>query len=531
MRNHRWRQRLKDWFMPWTVGPPRLFRVWRPLLGMLTAAAVVATAIVYIPDIRQVFTCGHGWETSTPTWHAEHQCVGLSAGPYDFGIHEFAHVMQVIQKQNDAAAVNCPDGTPVTIGVLLSLTDPSVGGRALDELEGMAAAQYNADDLNCLHPVKLLVGQLGDDQHGSGPREVAQAMAVRGDVVAVAGVGLSYQTTTEVIETLAAAQIPMIGDVVTAEGFDRDGSRTDNPIYDGCAARETYQRGVAQDYFYRVAFRVGAQIDALAAIHPPTPDFVMVPTGTTDPYTCTALPLLDRAFHTQVPSVKFDTDEPSTVVQTAERVCAATADVTVAYLARGRDLSRFLTSVDQEIGNGQCTPHSITVIATSDAVRLTTPESDPVLEDLRGNALSSASFTDGRVRLLSSMIADTHRPSDDNAFLDYKKAFTAARLDRERLDQGWAVNGYDAVTTIATAVHTLHQHDPVTRGNVNVAISGYNTATHSIPGAGGNIYFDNAGNRVGAAPAVVQVCPVAKIHDSHGPDTVRTVLVNQGEHC
>lgn len=527
--NHRWRSRLKRWFAPWTVAPPRPLRVWLPFLSTVTTVVIVVpTAIVLAPHIGQLLTCGRGWYTSTPTWHAENQCVGLSSGPYDFGVREFAAVMELIQQQNDSAATNCPTGTPVTVGVLLSLTDPSVGGRALDELEGMAAAQRHADDSGCLHPVKLLIGQLGDDQHGPGPRAVAQAMAARADVVAVAGVGLSYQSTTEVVGTLAAAKIPTVGDVVTAEGFDQDGSRRDQPIYDGCDAKETYQYGVGKDYFHRVAFRVAVQIDSLTKVTANTPDFVMVPTGTTDPYTCTALPLLHRALHTEAPDVKFDATEPSTVVQTAERVCAETKDVTVAYLARGRDLSRFLFSVDQAYGNGQCAAPSITVIGTSDAVRLSTPEPDPVLEDLRSKALSSASFTSGRVRLLSSMIADTHRPADDTAFLDYQNAFTAARLDHSRLGQGWAVNGYDAVTTIATAVHTLPQHEPVTRGQVNTVISGYNAPGQAIPGAGGPIYFDNAGNRADSAPAVVRVCPVERREDRES-HTVRTIPVQPGQ--
>ncbi|WP_067893692.1 ABC transporter substrate-binding protein [Nocardia vaccinii] len=528
---NRWRQRLRrlaELFWPPITPPPRPPRKWVPLGVTVVIIAVVAPAAVYAPQIEQVFTCGRGWQTSTPTWHAGNQCVGLSAGPYNFGVPGFAPVMRLIRQQNDNAATNCPQGAPVTIGVLLSLTDTSVGERALDELEGMAAAQQHANDSGCHHPVRLLIGQLGDDQHGPGPREVARAIAARGDVVAVAGVGLSYETTTEVVETLAAAKIPMVGDVVTAEGFDQDGSRADQPIYDSCDdAQQNYRNGLGRDYFYRVAFRVAVQIDSLTKVAASAPDFVMVPTGTTDPYTCTALPLLHRAFHTDAPDVKFDADEPTTVVQTAERVCAATTDVTVAYLARGRDLSRFLFSIDQRYGNGLCTAPSITVIATSDAVRLSAPEPDPVLEDLRSKALSSASFTSGRVRLLSSMIADTHRPADDTAFLEYQNAFTAARLDRSHLDQGWAVNGYDAVTTIADAVQTLPQHEPVTSGQVNAVISGYNAPGHDVPGAGGPIYFDNAGNRAGPVPAVVRVCPI-----EHGPDrashAVRTEPVQPG---
>ncbi|MQY22121.1 type 1 periplasmic-binding domain-containing protein [Nocardia macrotermitis] len=516
---------LAGWFFPPLRRPPRRLRQWLPFGAAIVIIALVASGVVYAREIRQLFTCGGGWQTSTPTWRAADQCVGLSAGAYDFGVREIAPVMRIIEQQNDSAAANCPEGSPVTIGVLLSLTDTSVGGRALDELEGMAAAQHRADEPGCVHPVKLLIGELGDEQHD--PEAVAQAMARRPDVVAVAGVGLSYQSTTDVVETLAAAKIPSIGDVVAAEGFDQDGSRHDQPVFDNCDATETYRYGIGKDYFYRIAFRVAVQIDTLTKISTHTPDFVVVPTGTTDPYTCTARPLLHRALPTDAPDVKFDADEPATIVQAAERVCAATRDVTAAYLARGRDLSRFLVSIDQMYGSGRCDAASITVVATSDAVRLTTPEPDPILEDLRDRALESASFTSGKIRLLSSMIADTHRPTDDQAYLDYQNAFTAARLDHSRLGQGWAVNGYDAVTTILSATNTLPQHDPITRAEVDTAISGYNAPERAIPGAGGPIYFDNAGNRADPAPDVVRVCPVRR--GDRSAHTVRTVTMPAGQ--
>ncbi|WP_228786245.1 ABC transporter substrate-binding protein [Nocardia terpenica] len=485
---------------PWTD--------WVPLGLVVVLVAVLGVGVLERQTIQHLVTCKDGFQISTATWKAGNRCVGLSEGSYDFGVDGIGPVMRLIDRQNRAADKDCP-GTPVTVGVLATLTDRFAGARAIPELEGMAVGQRIANGTGCLHPMHLVVGQLGD-YFGSGDAlAVARELADRGEVVAVAGVGLSFQTTADVIDLLAAHKIPVVSDVVTAEGFDQTGSRADNPGYDGCDPDSTYRTGVGRDYYYRIAFRMFAQIRALGTVIGTRPDFVMVPTGGSDPYTCTALPLLHRQFGADMPEVKFDAGEPSTVTQTAKRVCAVAKDVTVAYLARGRDLSRFLYGLDDAITNGQCAAATVTVVSTSDGDRLRATESDPVLEDLRSKALGSPSFADGRIRLLSSLIAGADRGGPNNpAFDGYQRAFADAGLDPGHATDGWAVNAHDAVTTVSTALRALPQNKTVSRADVNTTISGFSSPDQSVPGAGGPITFDNSGNRTGPGPSVVRVCPV-----------------------
>ncbi|PXX64330.1 ABC-type branched-subunit amino acid transport system substrate-binding protein [Nocardia tenerifensis] len=506
---------------------PRPWTDWVRLGLVVTVLVLIGGGLAFREPLHRAFTCNESWVPDTDAWQAGDRCIGLSDAPYDFGVEAFAPVMRVIDAQNRSAEDQC-QGTPATVGVLLTMTDQLAGSRAVHELEGMAAGQRRANGTGCLHPLRLLVGQIGDYNGDGDPVEVAREMAGRGDVVAVAGIGLSDQRTAEVADVLAAAKIPMVADVVTAEGFDQDGSHGDNPDFEGCDKDIDYRRGIAKDYYYRVAFRVAVQVKAIGAVVTTRPDFIMVPIGTSDPYTCTSLPFLQRQYGENVLEVKFDTTEPSTVPQTAKRVCAAAKDVTIAYIARGRDLGRLLYALDESYAIGQCAATSVTVVSTSDGNRLRTVESEPSLEDLRTKALGSRSFADGRVRLLFTLVAGADGKQANNpGWTDFEQAYTAAGFDLRHVGDGWAVNAYDALTTIDTALRALPATTSVQRSQVNATISGFSAPDAAVPGAGGPVIFDNSGNRTGAGPQVVRLCPIPNAVDR--PLFAPTVEARPGE--
>ncbi|WP_328612448.1 ABC transporter substrate-binding protein [Amycolatopsis sp. NBC_00355] len=515
----------------WVVVPradrfPKLWIDWLRL-GLVVLLAVTATGVVvFRQDLGRLATCNDGWP-GTAAWSAAGECVGLSDGSYAFGLDRFAPVLQTIDHQNDAAADSCdPDGTPVTVGVLVTMTDRYTGGRAVHELEGMAAGQRHANGTGCVHPMRLVVANIGAYGPDSEGLDVAQALADRPDVVAVVGMGLSQEQAARTADLFAGAKIPMVSDVITAEGFDQTGSREDQPQFDSCDPDITYQHGIGRDYFYRVAYRNRVQIDRLAAVVTARPDFIMVPTGGSDPYTCTALPMVQRRFGGDVTEVKFDADESTTVLQTARRICGTAKDVTVVYIARGSDLARLLFSLDEAFGSGQCAATSVAVVSTSDGQRLRAVEDNPMLEDLRVRALRSASFATGKVRLLTTLVsgADKKRP-DNPGFADLEESFTGAGFDLADIDDGWAVNAYDSTVTVSEALRTLPAAKPVQRSQVNTAISGFSAAGQAVRGAGGMITFDNSGNRADAGPPVVRVCP---LQPATGSRPARTTSVPAG---
>jgi ABC-type branched-subunit amino acid transport system substrate-binding protein len=498
---------------------PRLWTDWLRLTLAIVLVVVAGLTFWRGPWLSDRLGCRDGFP-SGDIWESGGECVGLSSGPYAFDQAVFAPVLAVIDRQNQQAAEKCdPNGTPVTVGVLMTMTDQQVGGRALHELEGMAAGQRKANNTGCLHPVRLVVGQTG--KGGLAAVELATRMAKRPDVVAVAGLGLSDQNSADAAQVLADAHIPAVADLITAEGFDQNGSAQDHPDFSSCDSDITYTQGVGKDWFYRVSFRNSVQIGELAKVTG-QPDFIMVPAGGADPYTCTTLPLIQRQFGGNITEVTFDPDESSTVPQTAKRVCNVPGEVSMIYIARGRDLGRFLYSLDEAWSNGQCAASSITVLSTSDASRLRAPEPDSTLEDLRTRALGSKTFTSGAVSLLyTPLAASDHLRKTSRNFATFEQAFTEAGFDMSHVDDGWAISAYDAMTTIATALRTLPAGEPVASSAVNTVISGFSSATQSVPGAGGSITFDNNGNRSDTRPVVIRLCPLPQAEARTTSVTVR----------
>jgi hypothetical protein len=182
------------------------------------------------------------------------------------------------------------------------------GWSVRHEIEGIAAAQAQANAPGCVHPVLVEIANTGSNEQAA--TDVALQLKNNPDVVAVVGMGLSLQRSADAADLLGKQPdaMPMIADVITAEGFDATGSRGKEDDFTNCAA--SYPNGVGGGYFYRVAYDNSAQINGLAKYLGGTqPDFVLTPTDLSDPYTCTALALVEKHFNNQVTQVKFDPSE------------------------------------------------------------------------------------------------------------------------------------------------------------------------------------------------------------------------------
>lgn len=504
--------------------PKKLVHWWR----LAVAVTLVPGVVIVTPALANRLSCRPGLPVAE-VWEQEGECVGLSDGPYAFDRPELADVMTKIAQQNEAArAGTCaPDTEPVTVGALLTLTSVEAGGRALHQLEGIAAAQAsaNANKAECVHPIQLRVAQMGAKEQAA--TETAGLLA--GDVVAVVGMGLSLQQSADAAQVLAGQQIPMVGAVITAEGFDGNGSRQDNPDYGRCDPAHTYKNGIGQGYFHRVSFRNAVQVEQLAKYLEPrrkTLRFIMTPISMDDPYTCTTLPLVHARFDTRsrpLQEVKFDPEDTTTVKQSAQRICASTGAVSVFYGARASHLPQFLWRLAEQSERGQCQFTSITVVSTSDAARLRAKEVDPNLEQQRLAALRTPTFMNGTVKLVYTPLSDPDVLPDGSGLATLRQSFATLRFDPAHLNSGWAINGFDAMTTVAGAINTLPAQQPVTPSRINAAIGGFVQGGVTVGGASGNITFDNFGNRDDSLPSVVRLCP------AKGGDEPRTVPVHPVE--
>src|ERR1041384_7008275 len=107
-------------------------------------------------------TCRDGWP-SGDIWSQSGECVGVTEGPFAFGLDQFTAVMARIDEQNRTAHDHgCSRDLPtVTVAVLSTFTSRNGGGRMLQELEGFAAAQRRANGEGCRFPIRLKVVNAG----------------------------------------------------------------------------------------------------------------------------------------------------------------------------------------------------------------------------------------------------------------------------------------------------------------------------------------------------------------------------------
>jgi hypothetical protein len=359
-----------------------------------------------------------------------------------------------------------------------------------------------------------VVGQIGASEQGA--TEVAQRMADTPGLVAVVGMGLSDPLSAAAAEVLAAHSIPMVSDLITAEGFDQTGSAADAPDYSYCADQADYAHGVGRYFFYRVAFRNATQIDQLFAYLRGRADFIITPDTATDPSPCTALPLFVRKFGAGLRQLLFTPQDATTVAASLLPICQMTGDVTVLYSARARDLGRFLDEIVTLHDEGRCTPVSITVASISDGSRIRSVDTDSVLDQIRTQALNSSVFRSGYLKLVYTPLASPEVLAGESSsgYPALLGEFARLGFDRHELDDGWGINAYDALNTVTQAVNRpqLLPGETLTPTTVRTIIAEF-TNGNQVPGAAlAPLFFDSSGNRSGA-PAVVRVCPGT---DTHG---------------
>lgn len=515
------------------------YQYYRGFSAVLAVILVAAGVGSITPRIVDRIRCEQ-FSITSGVWYSGGQCVGVSPGSYSFGagslMGKIAELNQGVPCQTTGGSVS-----PVTIGAMVTLGSLNAGVRAVHELEGMAAAFYRAGlpygnlSSGCSHPIRLLVAQMGSSEQAA--EDDAHLLAADG-AVAVVGMGLSSQQSADAVAILANDQIPVVADVITAEGFDQDGSSSDHPVFSYCSEPgsattipgSSYETGFGK-YFFRVSYRAKVQVDDLLAYlaHAARQAryFIVEPTQTTDPYTCTVLPLIagglaDRGATTGARSLDFDLSQPEpTQDDAAAAVCSTDGPVAVFYTARAVYLGDFIDDMLDDRSNGDCSPSEITIFSQSDAAQLRVQAPNAGLEAIRQAVLNSTALKDGWLRIYYTPLADPDllRSDPSSGYKDLLAGFRYLGFPVTDLDDGWAIMGYDAMATVAVAL----QHIPLAATGPEVQ-SEIEDNPGQVPGADGPVSFGNSGNRAGTGPGVVRLCP-----DGGPPgDPVTTVPVTNG---
>ncbi|MFE3765521.1 hypothetical protein ACFXPI_27600 [Streptomyces sp. NPDC059104] len=429
--------------------------------------------------------------TTTPAW-----CAGItdgSDGHQVFG-KGLEPALAAIDAENQAAVKS---GGYVTVALMGPLTkgDKSLtGDRAVHQVEGAMIAQHEANQGNTYPKIRLVLANMGSDETSwSTVVDQLKTMTGKSDrLVAVTGMGLSQKESIDAARSLSKASIPMVGDLITADGFDTTGG------IDG---------GGAIDGLVRIAPNTSAQLQALAQEirkHPDLKTAALVsapntPNGTTDFYTqsqeaAIRNPATGLLPYLQAGSIFFRFDARDDAVRTglstiSNNLCGKVEPDLVFYAGRANHLGDFLEDLRQR----PCHTTPITVVTGSDAATL-----DRNLDALKD--------PDAPISVLYVPLADPVQLADSNnpdrgLFQDFADEFGrdhhGQQFDRSHLASGWAVMAHDAVLTASIAIRKAID-TPQTPPSVHaVAAQLYLfDSTNVIRGAGGIFRIDpQTGNR------------------------------------
>ncbi|MFF4542471.1 hypothetical protein [Streptomyces aureus] len=454
-----------------------------PVMGV--ALVVVAAGLT-----TGTYSWNHCW-TFNPDLSAQHgECTGVtdgSDGADVFGAG-LAPVLKALKAENDDAghegAVTLALLTP--LGSVDSDKDLTLH-QYIREAEGAYTALEQANQQGNRPKIRLLLANMGSGEQQW--RQVVDRLKTTDGLVGVIGLGLSQQESVQAARHLSTAGIPMVADLITADGFDTTGTIDhEGPI-----------KGLV-----RITQPNALQLAALATHIPPgthTAALVrssVTPNGTTDLGTKT----LDHDFRTvdgvrkylskSSPDFEFNPLGGAKAIMPTitQNLCNTGQRIDlVYYAARAKYLPDFLDALRHR----SCHEQKITVLAGSDAAAV-----DPGLPAFHDKG---APVTLLYANYPTPAWLSSSNNRDRDLYLGFVNAFTAAHHGQQfpasdLTGSYWALLGHDAVLTAATAIHNAAANTngtPPSRYDVSNQL--YALTNDAVPGASGRFGIDQTGNR------------------------------------
>ncbi|MEU3779857.1 hypothetical protein [Streptomyces sp900129855] len=433
--------------------------------------------------------------TSNPALvtRADGECTGVtdgSDGPGVFGT-ALEPVLAAIHAENSEATRG---GRYVTVAFLAPLSSAdATKGQGLDqfvaEAEGAytAAEQANADD-SAVKIRLVLAGMGSGERHW---KDAVDQLKLERNLVAVTGMGLARRESVDAARELSDAGIPMVADLITADGFDTGAIDDKGPI-----------NGLVRVGFTNTALLTAVGKELAGQKHTAAVVRSVTSNGSPDPYTESLyhdfLGLNGLKMHL-LPAAGFTVDPsggPDSFLNVIGPLCdIAPAIDTVYFAAREKYLPDFLTALSQR----PCRRQQITVVTGSGTadLHLTT-------DTLRR---LDASITVLYASLPTSTALQSDSNRDRSLYDDFLQAFT-----RDHHGQAFvaahatlghsAVLAHDAVLTAATAIHKAATTATALPSRHAVRDQLYTLTDNAVPGAVGRFGIDATGNRT-IAPVTV----------------------------
>ncbi len=469
------------WWVPVTLG-----------VVVIVPAILGLVALVSGPPL-----CGNGLTAEgTPQ-----VCIGI-----DIDSGALAHGDRLADLETKTAALNAnvKGGDFGTIVLLMNMTpDPNSDSVAFlslrHQIEGAITAVWRADNQTVAGgttpPIKLMLANFGAGaNYWQDAVDAITAQQNGQHIVAVTGIGQSLDNTRQAVNALSEAGIVTVGAAVTADNM--------NQWPDDIRIRD----------FFRVASTntdMATTAVAYAASHHYARTMLVKDTNDTDSYASTLGTAFTNAYttryHTAVPYVEpyLSPDGPLSTMSReqymANQFAGMHADICqdkpdLFYFAgRGTDLAAFLTSLAQ---GGACGLTSVTVMSGDDATSL---EGAPL-----------PNFGDLKVTVLyTSESSGTEWQGFPNGsdqvqnYNQFSEAFGRNGFAPADLQDGDAAISHDAVLSAATAARL----DPVATTNPGTVAASFLrfACRRTIPGASGDIAFDQNGNPVDKAMPIMRV--------------------------
>ncbi|GAA4619476.1 hypothetical protein GCM10023195_88090 [Actinoallomurus liliacearum] len=476
---------------------------------LLAGAAVVVLLLVAVTVVVIVGRLGR-CAAGVPRIHGE--CVGVTDGR-DHDHPWFAAkgqeknwkpLLKAIWDENQRVRHSGKEYVTVAyLGPFSSAPERDLAtGRIIPELEGAYVGQLRAnrgEGGGDRPQIRLVLANQGGDQ-SEWRRVVRRLEHMTGapdHLVAVAGLTLSTAATVQAALELSKAKIPMVGDVISGDGFDTEG-----------AARAAVGLGSGPiPGLTRVNPQVADELDVIGTVLAKRHDLrtatLVTDQKATDLYArslrtdFTRNPVLDsylKRHHALEEVFTADRpDEPGLSNQfsvIAGNICGSDQPDMVFYAGR----QKFIKTLFGYLAERCRRP--ITLVTGSDA---------SAMADYPGpGSIIYAALADPDV------LAGDRNPSR-NAYLGFLAEFRR-HFDVADLRTGWAIMAHDAMLTAAQAIRRTTgpagKDDPIPENVRNMLYAQH--ATNRVLGASGDIDLGPTGNPAHRLIPVIQVAPDGK---------------------
>lgn len=513
---------MRDFFVSLYHAYRRLPLRWKVVTRVLCVLVlVVAVGAVYV-SVTGPDYCMHGGATTVVHEGPANECVGITDGAFVFDPSLEATEKQ-IRQENKRITGEHPKGY-VSVVLLLPISSTSGSimsmSNALEQLRGAYTAQYRANRGNVegnTPYIQLLIGSDGfqADQGPTAVKIIEKARPAR-HIAAVAGLGVSLDTTKQVALTLTKHQIPVIGATVTSDSFDniKNFVRVSPANKEGTTA--------ALDYVKSKFTRAVLVEDENGGD--------IYDTSLADGFSRFA-----DDDHTIVDKQTYDTtrrDHASSVEQSRKSaevvanvislmhtdICDAEPEpgdkhkspAVVLFAGRGRDLAELVNSLSQA-----CLDKQITIMSGDDVTNLLLSTSlRRSLADTRHIAVYYSGVANPGEWPARPAGPGTVAAQGQQGFKPFNDAFQHLfQGTGPSLNDGNTMMAYDAVLTAVSAIRLTRQDRPTS--DMVADTLGALHGAHTVLGASGPLQFiaDNRTSAVGSNP-VGKVIPILRL----GPD-------------